>query len=438
MKQDIQLDKWQKEMLDYKGDICLCTGRQVGKTLTMSRKASKYMLENKDSKIIIASLTEDQAKLIIVMIKDYFDRNYPDKLSTNRYDQSSTKITLNNGSQAIARPIGLTGDSIRGFTGDVLILDEASRMPEIVFEAAKPVLLTTAGKIWMCSTPFGKQGYFYNSWLNKSNRFKVFHITSEEVIKERPISKTWSEERSKAAIKFLESERKDMSELQYGQEYLGLFLEDLRRYFPDNLIEQCCILKRQIPSPKSDNYMGVDIARMGGDASSYEILHVIDDKCKQIENITTEKLLTTETERRIKEMAHQFNCIKIGIDAGSGSLGVGIYDHLLEDPETSRKVVAMNNRTISLDRRDKEKQRIFKEDLYDNFKSMMEHGDIELLDDEDLIASLHSIQFEFIKLEGQPTKVRIFGNDSHIVEGLIRAAWLAKKERHKYLRIHYI
>ena len=33
-------------------------------------------------------------------------------------------------------------------------------MPESVFTASKPTLLTTGGKIWMCSTPFGKTGYF--------------------------------------------------------------------------------------------------------------------------------------------------------------------------------------------------------------------------------------------------------------------------------------
>ena len=98
----------------------------------------------------------------------------------------------------------------------------------------------------------------------------------------------------------------------------------------------------------------------------------------------------------------------------------------------------MNNRAISLDREGKKKQRIFKEDLYDNLRSMMEHKEIKLLDDDDLKLSLRSVQFSFEKEKGQITKVRIFGKDTHIAEGLIRAAWLAKKERFKKFFIDYI
>ena len=98
----------------------------------------------------------------------------------------------------------------------------------------------------------------------------------------------------------------------------------------------------------------------------------------------------------------------------------------------------MNNRSISLDRQGKKTQRIFKEDLYDNFKSMLEHGELFLLDDEDVRTSLRSVQFEFYKAKGEITKARIFGDYTHIVEGLIRAAWLAKKEKSKKFFIDYI
>jgi len=437
-RQEVILDKWQREVLEYDGNVVLCTGRQVGKTFIMSRKAVKYMLEHDNSNIIIVSLTEDQAKLIIIMMLDYLERNNRGMIAKGLKRPTQNKLTLTNGSTALARPVGNTGDAVRGFTGDVLIIDEASRMPELAFAAAKPTLLTTAGQIWMCSTPFGKEGYFWESWCNKHGRFKVFHISSEEVIKDRPITHSWSELKREQAMSFLDSEKADMSELQYGQEYMGLFLEDLRRFFDEKLIQKCCILRRPDVIRTWDNYMGVDIARMGGDESSFEILHVRDGRIKQVQNITTTKTLTTETEQKIKDLNKQYGLVKIGIDAGSGSLGVGIYDHLLQDPELNKKVVAMNNRKVSMDKYGKTQQRIFKEDMYDNLRSCMEHGEITLLRDDDLIASLRSVQFEFVKKEGQLTKVRIFGNYTHIVEGIIRACWLAKKERHKNLRIHYI
>jgi hypothetical protein len=436
----MNLDDWQKEIIEHDGNILLCTGRQVGKTTCFAIKSAKYMIKNPKSRILVVSLTEDQAKLIIVMTLHYLETHHKKIIGVGKNKPTLNKITLKNGSTMLARPVGNTGDALRGFTGDVLIIDEASRMPEIAFTAAKPVLLTTAGQLWLCSTPFGKQGYFWEAYQNKNNRFKVFHKSSEEVIKNRTISSDWTEKKREEALKFLESERADMTELQYGQEYLGMFLDDLRRFFDDKLIEQCCMLKRPIPSPKEYNYLGVDIARMGDDESSFEIIHApLGKKFKQIENITTKKQLTTETEKRIIELTNQFNCGKVGIDAGSGSLGVGIYDHL-KDSKIKKCIVPMNNRQISMDREGKKRQRIFKEDLYDNLKSMMEHGEILLLDDDNIKASLRSIQFEFNQEDKglRFTRVKIFGNYAHITEGLIRAAWLAKKERIKNFFIDYL
>jgi len=358
---NIILDDWQRDLLAHEGNLLLCTGRQVGKTTIMSRKAAKFMLEHPNSKIIVISLTEDQAKLMIVMILDHLEKTTSRKIKSNQRFTNQNKITLTNGSQVIARPVGTTGDAVRGFTGDVLIIDEASRMPELVFEASKPTLLTTGGKIWICSTPFGKQGYFYDCFLNKHNRFKVFHISSEEVIHKRPVRANWTEEKRRLAIAHLEAEKKDMTFLQYGQEYLGLFLDDLRRFYSDEWIDKVCILKRPDNIPKIDNYMGVDIGRMGGDATTYEVLTIKNaDKHNlrvlQIAHHQERFKLTTHTCQRILDLTTSFQLQKVGIDAGSGSLGVGVYDFLLQHPLTRRKVVPMNNRQISMDKDGKKKQ----------------------------------------------------------------------------------
>jgi len=436
---EIILDDWQEEVLNYKGHFLLCTGRRVGKTYIMARKACKRMLEKEKTKIVIASLTEDQAKLIIVMILEYLEKHHKKMIAKGKNKPTQSKIVLTNGSSALARPVGTTGDALRGFEGDVLILDEVSRFNELIMTAATPILLTRGGEIWLCSTPFGKKGYFWECFQNKNNRFKIFHKSSEEVINNRRISSGWTETQRAEALRFLEEERKDKSALVYGQEYLGLFLDELRQYFSDELIAGCCRLKRpQAPHPVTNNWLGVDIARLGGDECAYEILNKTNSgKVHHVENITKKKQLTTKTEEQILLMNELWNPEKIGIDAGSGSLGVGIFDRLLQNPKTKRKVVAMNNRSVSLDKEGKSRQRIFKEDMYENLKSMMEHDEILLLDDEDIIMSLKSIQWEIASVKSD-TKVRIFGNYSHIGEGLIRAAWLVKKEKINKLWISYV
>lgn len=424
-----QLDPWQKEALEHKGHILLCTGRQSGKTFLMARKASDYMLKHPNCRIIVVSLTEDQAELMIIMILDYLEKNHKKSIAIGLKKPTKKRVYLKNGAMCLARPVGNTGDAVRGFTGDVLIVDEASRMPELAFTAAKPTLLTTGGEIWMCSTPFGKRGYFWESYQNKNQRFKVIHTNSEEVMASREITETWTIERREGALRMLAEERADMTELQYGQEYLGLFLDDLQRYFPDKLIDESSKLKRPTETPYGKKYLGVDIARLGKDEGTLEVINDDDTTIfKHIENIITKKQLTTETERRIIEVARRWGACKVGIDAGAGTLGVSVLDHLLQT-ELKHKVIAMNNRAISLDMDGKIKQRIFKEDLYENLRSMLEHGELLLLDDPEVRLSLASVQYEFSDNVAQTTKVKIFGNYTHVVEGLIRAAWLAKKEK---------
>lgn len=424
----IKLDSWQQEALNHKGHLLLCTGRQVGKTYIMARKVSERLLSQPKCRIIVVSLTEDQAKLIIVMILDYLEKlNYSliDRKAKNKPTQN--RIILKNGSSVIARPVGNTGDAVRGFTGDVLVIDEASRMPDLVWTAARPVLLTTAGEVWMCSTPYGKQGYFWEAFQNKNNKYKVIHISSEEVIKTREICETWTEKQRDAAIKFLEEERKDMTALQYGQEYLGLFLDDLKQFFEDELIEKACILERD-PLRAGVRFMGVDIGRMF-DESVFSVVAKVRDKVYQVENIITEKTYTTETQKRIVEMEKQFKLVKIGIDAGSGSLGVGVFDNLQLVDSVKRKIIPMNNRAISLDREGRKSQRMQKEDYYNNLKAMMQSGEIKLLNDEKVKLSLKSVQWEVTNEMNTSAKVRIFGAYTHSTEALIRAAWLAKKEK---------
>lgn len=442
MQPQIRLDDWQKEANDYKGDLLLCTGRRVGKTWILAKKGVDRMAKCPKTQIIMVSLTEDQAKIIMAMALDYTQQKCPKMIGKGKNKPTLRTLTFKNSSKMIVRPVGITGDAVRGFEGGVLIVDEASRMPPMFWIAAKPILLTTGGEIWMGSTPHGKQGYFWEKFdesynKNKENaRFKVIYVSTEEVIEKREICPSWTEEQRKGAFKILEEDKKDMSELEYGQEYLGLFLDDLQQFFPDEMLNKTLVLERPDIKGKNYCYLGVDIARMGGDECAYAILQEKSERMfHQIENITKVKQRTTQTEEDILHLNRQYNPYKIGIDAGSGSLGVGIYDRLLINTETKRKVVPMNNRTISLDRDGKQTQRIFKEDMYHNLKAMMEDGEIQLLRDSKIFLSLKSVQEEINEKTG---KTYIKGKYDHIAEALVRAAWLAKKEKIKNFNIYYI
>lgn len=438
-REDIELDGWQKDCLEHDGNLLLCTGRQVGKTLIFAMKASEYLVNHPKTQIIAVSLTEDQAFLMRAMVEEYLKDNYPHMLKVaKKLKPTKNKIHLKNGSTYIVRPVGATGDSIRGYTANVLIVDEAAYMPTALWMASLPTLATTGGQIWMCSTPKGQQGYFYKCYENKENSYKVIAINTPEVYEQRKISNNWTAYKQERALEFLEDQKAALSNKEYAQEYLGQFIEDLQRLFSDELIEKACTEQPEQRLVGRNYYMGIDIARLGGDETSFSVIRRTHDKnYLHTYNETAQYKITTWTEQRTLELDRLYNFIRIYIDAGAGSLGVGILDHLLEEPQTSRKAIAVNNRKLSLTRDGKEKQRLLKEDLYDNLKSMMEKGRIKLLDDDKVRLSLRSIQYEYVIKADQPTKVRIFGNYSHIVESLMRACY-ASKEKIVKLDIHYM
>ena len=427
----LRLDDWQKEAIQHDGNLLLCTGRQLGKTTTMARKAAEFMLNNPNSQIIVASLTEDQAKLIIAMTLNYLEQNYKPQIDKRKQRTTTRKVTLKNKSQILARPVGTTGDAIRGFTGDVLIVDEASRMPPDMWAAAKPTLFTTGGQIWMCSTPFGKTGYFYECYLNERNKFKVIHVNSEDVAKTRPISERWTKEAREAALEHLKEEKASMPAHQYAQEYLAMFLDDINQFFPDDLIKECMAIGRRNHVIKDrEYYLGVDVGA-GESETTYEIIEKLrNGKFEHIENIIELKNLTTFTSRQILRLDREYNFKNIFID--DGGIGYGVFSELLEDPQTRRKTIAINNARRPLDKDNKQKKKILKEDLYNNLLNLMQKGNIKLLEDPEIYQSLKSVQYSI-----EDGRFKIFGNYTHIVEGLIRAAWCAKT-KHLNIHIHWI
>ncbi len=411
----------------------------------MATKSAEYMVKHPGHQIVCCSLTEDQAKLIIMMTLIYLENNYKNQIKKGVKRPTSSSIRLKNGSSILARPVGNTGDAVRGFNGHILIIDEGSRFPELAFTAATPVLLTTGGKMWICSTPHGKQGYFYKSWQNKHGRFKIWNLTSEEVIRDRKLSSSWSEQQRTEALEYLEQERKDKSALEFGQEYEGKFIDDLRQLFPDKLIQECMRLEKpEIISKKANYSLGVDIARMGADESTFEVLQITDRKnLIHVEHQITTKTRLTDTAQHIFGMNNIYDFRKIYVD--DEGIGIGVFDMLLDNEDTRRKTEALRNSKKIIDYKTNiwsksgtaGKTKMLKQDLYMHLLKLMEQGRIAFLKNPNICQSFKSVQYEYTNDKKGKPFLHIFGNYTHIVEGLIRAAWIAK-EKNLNITIDYI
>jgi hypothetical protein len=428
----IVLDGWQRDILDYRGDMLLCAGRRVGKTYILARKAIERMIEKKTD-VIIFSLTEEQSMIILSMAQTYLLETAPRLLCTKKIDTNKKTLTLKNGSKMKCRPAGDTGDSGRGFEG---IVDEAARMGKLFWIAILPIVLMKAGEVWLASTPFGKQGYFWDRFNESYNlkdpeaRYKVFYVTTEQVIKERAITPEWTEAHREKVIKILEQDKKTMTNSQYGQEYLGLFVQDLQNLFSEEWINKVCVKKRRSNIIAGRYYLGVDVAGFGKDLNSFEIIEKPSkEKYVQVENLTTSRKLSTETANKIIELNQLYNPKKIGID--DMGVGFGVFSILFENPKTRKKTEALNNsKRETRELEDKqETKKLLKEEMYIRLQSLGDAGKLFLLDDETIKLSLSSIQWEILERDSGKSEVRIFGNNSHIVEGIIRAVWLASEDK---------
>lgn len=421
-----KLDAWQEEVIKTKCEqnLAIRAGRQVGKSTIISMLAGDYAANNKGKSIMIISATERQAYLLFSKVLLYLDNNYRSWIKKGKDRPTKTEIKLNNKSVIRCLPTGLDGLGIRGYTTDLLIADEAAFIPESVWPAVIPMLATTGGKIILLSTPFGDKGFFYETYT-KDDSFKTWHINAEEVAKKR------QEPQRTFMLDHQEKQKAKMTRLQYAQEYLGEFVSELQRLFNDDIIKSACILRRQeLINRRNRHFLGVDIARMGEDAGTYEIIERTNNsKMYHVENIVTRKKYTTETFDKIVSLNKIWNFKQIGIDAGSGSLGVGILDFLLREPGIKRKVIALNNLSRSLDHTGERRRQLLKEDMYMNLLALLEKDILKLLNDDSVIASLRSVQYEYLITPGKKTTIRIFGNDTHIAEGLIRAAWLANSKQ---------
>ena len=430
MNYQINLDPWQKEFLSTKGDKILCCGRQIGKSVICSIDAGEWAVANPKQNVLIIAPTERQAYALFEKTLQFLMENHKDMICKGKDRPTQTRIILKNKSKIFCLPTGLAGTGVRFLTIGRLYGDEAAYIPEPVWTAVTPMLLTTGGNMVLLSTPSGSENFFAEVVENrgeKYNSFTRFQYNSEEVIKNRPICHSWTEFQREKALEHLAREKERKTKLEYAQEYEGQILSALRQFFPSDLIKGC--MKRDRGSKENYGalygivgarlFLGVDLARQGSDNTVYaEVIRYKKDHLLMSDLQIRKEQGLTETARELidAQILRRYNCIYLD----DNGLGSGVLDMLLDHPKTKKKVVGINNTKKSVDHEDG-KRRSMKHDLYFNLKRLMEQGKIELFNEPEILQSLASIQIDY---EGN--HVKIFGKYDHIAEALVRAAWCTK------------
>ena len=113
---------------------------------------------------------------------------------------------------------------MRGFSAVSLILiDEASRVCDDLYQALRPMLAVGNGDLWLMSTPCGQRGFFYEAWKDDATDWMRVSVPATECERISP--------------EFLDEERRHVPAATFEQEYMCCFTGDGTEYFDRQLVE---------------------------------------------------------------------------------------------------------------------------------------------------------------------------------------------------------
>ena len=188
--------------------IIINRSRQSGKSHTLAVRAVRTLLSATPARpklALIVAKTKGQAEETIFKMDRCFTAL---NIRTHGDPTQEVARVLPDGS----RILGLAAKdySVRSYTADLVLLDEAAIVPDDVWDAIEPTLATTDGDLIIASTPRGKRGLFWETWTNGGSEWLKVHSTVHECPR---ISK-----------KFIESQRRK-GEAFFKQEYECQFVE---------------------------------------------------------------------------------------------------------------------------------------------------------------------------------------------------------------------
>lgn len=158
-------DAWQADLLrsDAK-QIALNCSRQSGKSTVSSILTVHEGIYNNNSLSLLLSPSLRQSQELFRKVQTVYN-NLHSPMLPQTTDESALRMEFDNGSRIIALPGNEA--TIRGFSDvGLLVIDEASRVPDALYQSVRPMLAVSGGRIVLLSTPFGKRGFFHSEWTD--------------------------------------------------------------------------------------------------------------------------------------------------------------------------------------------------------------------------------------------------------------------------------
>lgn len=204
---DFTPDPWQAEVLRSPSSrILLNCSRQSGKSTASAVMSLHKATFSPGSLVLIVSPTLRQSSELFRNVTRLFNR-LGNKIPSKA--ESALRLELENGSRIVSLPG--KESNIRGYPKvALLVIDEASWVPDELYFAVRPMLAVSSGRLAALSTPHGTRGWWYEAWRSKEpwDRYEV------------PADKC-----PRISAEFLAEEKRVLGEYWYRQEYFCEFID---------------------------------------------------------------------------------------------------------------------------------------------------------------------------------------------------------------------
>ena len=298
--------------------ISVRSGHGVGKSTIESWAILWFLVTRPFPKILCTAPTAHQLHDILWAEASKWLRN--SKMLGDILEWTYEKIYLKGHREewfAIARTSNKP-DALQGTHAEhiLIIIDEASGVPDVVFEPVLGTLSTNDAKLLMCGNPTQLAGFFYESHNDKKDLYITHVINGEN-----------SSRVDREYIKLIAEMFGTDSDV-YRVRVLGEF----PKANPDSFISLDMINTDFIDI--GDIYsidLGVDVARFGDDES---VIATVFNKLRLSKlnifqhNDTME--LTGQVVNIIKSLNKDYPNVRVNVKVDCDGLGVGLYDRLRE------------------------------------------------------------------------------------------------------------
>lgn len=298
--------------------ISVRSGHGVGKSTIESWAILWFLVTRPFPKILCTAPTAHQLHDILWAEASKWLRN--SKMLGDILEWTYEKIYLKGHREewfAIARTSNKP-DALQGTHAEhiLIIIDEASGVPDVVFEPVLGTLSTNDAKLLMCGNPTQLAGFFYESHNDKKDLYITHVINGENSLRV-----------DREYIKLIAEMFGTDSDV-YRVRVLGEF----PKANPDSFISLDMINTDFIDI--GDIYsidLGVDVARFGDDES---VIATVFNKLRLSKlnifqhNDTME--LTGQVVNIIKSLNKDYPDVRVNVKVDCDGLGVGLYDRLRE------------------------------------------------------------------------------------------------------------